>query len=166
LWMAKRGERLVVLIGAFKLVKAALLIAVGVGGIVAMPDQLARAAQGLVAWMGIYPGRAAIQQTVSELWSLDHSTAQHWGELALCYAAVFVVEGMGLIRKKRWAEWLTVFVTASFIPFEIYELVVYFSAGRLLTLAVNVAVVIYLAWRRVEERRGTAERFRRMIGMA
>ena len=35
--------------------------------------------------------------------------------IALCfgYAAAFVVEGVGLLRMKSWAEWLTVVVTAS-----------------------------------------------------
>ena len=38
------------------------------------------------------------------------------GVAILCSAAEFLVEGVGLLKKRRWAEWLTVGVTASFIP--------------------------------------------------
>jgi uncharacterized membrane protein (DUF2068 family) len=43
-----------------------------------------------------------------------------------------------------WAEWLTVGVTASLIPFEIYELVSHATLGKVLALIANVAIVIYL----------------------
>ena len=62
---------------------------------------------------------------------------------------LIAVEGLGLLAGKRWAEWLTVAVTASFIPFELYELLHQPGPGRALTLALNVAVVAYLAYRRV-----------------
>ena len=35
----------------------------------------------------------------------------------------FFDEGVSLLLRKRWAEYFTVIVTASFIPLEIYELV-------------------------------------------
>ena len=65
----------------------------------------------------------------------------------LAYAAVFLVEGLGLLFRKRWAEWLTVVVTASFVPVEIYEMVARESLLKGLVIAVNVAAVAYLLWR-------------------
>jgi len=38
------------------------------------------------------------------------------------YAALFATEGVGLWLQKRWAEYLTVIATTSFIPFEIWEI--------------------------------------------
>jgi uncharacterized membrane protein (DUF2068 family) len=73
---------------------------------------------------------------------------------------VFVVEGVGLLRGRRWAEWLTVFVTASFIPFEIWELTRRPGGGKVVALAMNAAIVVYLAWRRMHERALGASRFR------
>ena len=43
--------------------------------------------------------------------------------ITLTYAAVFAVEGTGLWLQLRWAEWLTVIITASLIPLELWELV-------------------------------------------
>src|SRR5436305_1203247 len=138
--MAKHRDALIVLIGVFKLVKAALLLALGVGSLLAMPDEVARKAADAIRWMGIFPGRHALLRGVGRLWSTEPATAEKWGAAGLCYAAVFLVEGIGLLRRKRWAEWLTVVVTASFIPFEVYELVERSSAGKVIALALNVAI--------------------------
>jgi uncharacterized membrane protein (DUF2068 family) len=70
---------------------------------------------------------------------------------ASIYAALFLVEGWGLWRRKRWAEYLTVFATASLIPFEAWEIHHHFTWLKVFALALNIAIVIYL-WRIV--RRG------------
>jgi uncharacterized membrane protein (DUF2068 family) len=59
-------------------------------------------------------------------------------------AGVFVTEGIGLFLKQRWAEFLTVVVTASFIPVEIFEAFKHVGPAKLLLLAVNVAIVWFL----------------------
>src|SRR5262249_47735664 len=53
----------------------------------------------------------------------------------------------GLLLKKRWAEWLTVLVTASFVPFEVYEIAQRGGAAKIAALVLNVAIVAYLGWR-------------------
>lgn len=65
---------------------------------------------------------------------------------------MFLVEGVGLLLVKRWAEWLTVIVTTSFIPLEIWKLVRHSSAPAIVTLALNVAIAAYLAVRLALER--------------
>ena len=62
---------------------------------------------------------------------------------------MFATEGWFLHRRKHWAEWFTVGVTVSFIPFEVYELVEGPSIGKAVMLAANVAIVIYLLVRRL-----------------
>jgi len=73
--------------------------------------------------------------------------------IAAGYAALFTVEGVGLWLGKAWAEYLVIVVTGSFLPFEIYELARRFTAVRLGTLIVNVAIVAYLVVRRVHAHR-------------
>lgn len=63
------------------------------------------------------------------------------------YALLFLVEGVGLWLKKRWAEWLTVIATGLLIPPEIYECIGHPSRMLFLLLAVNIAVVWMLAKR-------------------
>ena len=62
-------------------------------------------------------------------------------------------EAVGLWFQKRWAEYLTVVITASYIPFEVYATTRRFAAGRTVILLINVAVVWYLVIRLRGERR-------------
>ena len=66
------------------------------------------------------------------------------GAAAIALAGVMFLEAWGLHRRPVWAEWLTVLVTSSLIPFEIHHLAVEPTLGKALTLVVNVGIVIYL----------------------
>lgn len=67
------------------------------------------------------------------------------GAIALAYAALFLVEGIGLWRRKLWAEWFTVIATGSLIPIELYEVAKAFSWLKFGVLAGNAVIVAYLA---------------------
>jgi len=66
--------------------------------------------------------------------------------VTLTYAAVFAVEGVGLWMQRRWAEWLTTFITASLIPLELWELIHRPSIGAVLVLVANILIAGYLYW--------------------
>jgi len=67
---------------------------------------------------------------------------------ALLYAALETTEGVGLAMRRRWAEYLTVIATGVLIPFEVREVVVRPTVFRVGALLVNVAIVVYLAYRK------------------
>jgi uncharacterized membrane protein (DUF2068 family) len=67
---------------------------------------------------------------------------------ALLYAALETTEGIGLAMRRRWAEYLTVIATGVLIPFEVTEVVARPTAFRVGALVVNVAIVVYLAYRK------------------
>jgi uncharacterized membrane protein (DUF2068 family) len=69
---------------------------------------------------------------------------RHVNNLSAGYGLLFLTEGTGLLLRKRWAEWLTIIATGSFIPLEVYELVREFTAVRLALLLVNTAVLVFL----------------------
>lgn len=155
---------MVALIGVFKLFKAALLVAVGIIGLVTVPSDLAHRARHAIAWMGFSPGHHALSRLLGKVDAFDDDLAHKLAVASLCYAAVFLVEGVGLLTRQRWAEWLTVIVTASFIPIEIYEAVEHFGAGKILALLLNVAILIYLLVRRLQARRSVGQRFEQLLG--
>ena len=66
------------------------------------------------------------------------------GLVALGYAVLFGIEGIGLWLGKYWAEWFTVIATGSLIPLELYETLYHFGWLKLATLIGNVVIIIYL----------------------
>ena len=66
------------------------------------------------------------------------------GLVALGYAVLFGIEGVGLLMGKYWAEWFTVIATGSLIPIELYEALLHFGWLKLAALLGNVAIVVYL----------------------
>jgi uncharacterized membrane protein (DUF2068 family) len=66
------------------------------------------------------------------------------GLVALGYAVLFGIEGVGLWLGKHWAEWFTVIATGSLIPLELYETLYHFGWIKLATLVGNVAIIVYL----------------------
>jgi uncharacterized membrane protein (DUF2068 family) len=62
------------------------------------------------------------------------------------YSAVALTEGVGLVLEKVWAEYLTLILTISFLPWELYELVREPNWFRLSLLLINLAVLAYLVW--------------------
>ena len=77
---------------------------------------------------------------------------------ALLYASLFLLEGVGLWRRKTWAEWLTVVATSLPIPLEVYEVVRHLSPLRVLALFGNVVVVWLLVshLRRLAKKRSSS----------
>jgi uncharacterized membrane protein (DUF2068 family) len=67
---------------------------------------------------------------------------------AFGYAALMSAEAIALHLRRLWARWFTIGATASLIPIEVYEIVREVHVVRVVILAVNIAVVIYLARRR------------------
>ena len=63
---------------------------------------------------------------------------------AAAYAALEGTEAVGLWLGRRWAEYLTFVATVVFVPYEIYELTKSVTWLKLLTLAINLLIVIYL----------------------
>ena len=67
-----------------------------------------------------------------------------YGSAFSAYAAINGVEAVGLWREKRWAEYLTLVITASFLPLEAFEIYRKLTLFRVGLLAVNALIFIYL----------------------
>jgi uncharacterized membrane protein (DUF2068 family) len=81
---------------------------------------------------------------IDELFSLQTHQLHLFALVALVYATIEGFEAVGLWFTKRWAEYLTLIVTASLLPVEIYELSHHVSPFKVMAFAINVAVVAYL----------------------
>jgi len=64
----------------------------------------------------------------------------------LAYAALQLVEGVGLFLLKRWGEYVAVIGTSAFLPLEVYELTNTITVLKVLALSINLVAVFYLVY--------------------
>jgi uncharacterized membrane protein (DUF2068 family) len=76
--------------------------------------------------------------------NLSTGTIRVLAILLICYAAIEIVEGIGLWQARRWGEYFAFVATSLGLPYEVYELVMKFSATKLVLFAINLALVLYL----------------------
>ena len=87
-------------------------------------------------------------ETINQFLNLREHTLLVLGFTATAYAVVEGVEAVGLWLERRWAEYLTAIATAGFLPFEIHELMKRVTVLRITALVVNLAILVYLVWRK------------------
>lgn len=125
----------------WKCIKATLLLAIAIVAFVFHDRDLHQAGVELVDWLGIDPASPRVEHALAKLTGM---TPMRIGLGACGYGAVLFLQAWGLHRRRVWAEWLVVIMTASLIPFEIYYLATDASLGKVLALIANVAIVVYL----------------------
>jgi uncharacterized membrane protein (DUF2068 family) len=151
--MKSSSNRLLRLIAAFKFFKGALLIAVGFGAFKLMHKDIGDLAERCTEALRLNPANHFVDTTLQKVSTLDPGQIKKLGAGSLLYAALFLTEGTGLWLGKRWAEWLTVIITSSLVPLEIYEIYRHPSALKVAVLIINLAIVAYLIYRiRSEDR--------------
>jgi uncharacterized membrane protein (DUF2068 family) len=74
---------------------------------------------------------------------------------ALAYSALRFAESYGLWRERPWAEWLALISGAIYLPFEIFELLRKPDWIRLAIVLINLAVVLYMVFLRMQARERT-----------
>jgi uncharacterized membrane protein (DUF2068 family) len=139
-----RGAALLRLIGAFKLLKGGLLIAAAISVFNLIHKDIADI---IVEWsrrLHIAPGNRLVEHLVEKVLTVTQRQLFVVGIVLLVYAAMFTIEGVGLLLLKHWAEWMAVITTSGLIPFEIYEMVQHPSWLKALAMVVNIAIAVYL----------------------
>ncbi len=133
-------------IALYKMLKVLLLLAIAYGEVRLRDDSLTAK---LVNWASARPTgmeHRMVTQLLAWFSGLSTSRIHALRIVTLSYAAIFAVEGVGLWLEQRWAEWLTTIVTASLIPFELWELYYRPNLGKVAVVIANAAIVAYLVW--------------------
>ncbi len=138
------GIRLIV---AWKLAKGVVLAVLAPLLATALASGTAlRSADRAAAWLA-HEGTSALLRDLSRLIA-DHVTARTVSATVVLFAldaALSLVEGAGLARRRRWAAWLTVAATSALIPIEAWRLATRPRWGRLAVLVGNSAIAVYMA---------------------
>jgi uncharacterized membrane protein (DUF2068 family) len=140
-------SKLLRLIAVFKLIKAALLIAVGVGALKLLHKSMVAVVEHWVDSLKLDPNNQLIDAALEKASHMTPGKIKELGLGSIIYAGLFLTEGIGLWLEKRWAEWLTIIITASLIPLEVYEIHHHPTPVKVAVLLINIAIVGYLVYR-------------------
>jgi uncharacterized membrane protein (DUF2068 family) len=139
-------DRGLLMIGLFKLLEAVFFFLVGVGAIHFLHHDLGDAATRLAERLRFDLDGRMMSWVLDHLDDITAHRLKQIGAATFFYAGLRITEGVGLVMEKVWAEYLTVGVTISFLPWEMYEIAQKLDWLRVGLLLVNLAVLAYLIW--------------------
>ncbi len=154
--MRHRHDRWLIIIGAFKILEGLFFVLLGFGVVRLLHrdigDMLLRAALAL----RIDPESHFVNILLDKVQLLTPHKMRLISAGIFLKAGLDFLEGIGLALEKTWAEWLTIGLTASFLPWEIFEIIRHFTWVKVGITLVNVLVLLYLVW--VQQLRLSAHR--------
>lgn len=150
-----RHNRWLLLIAVYKGLQALLFIALGVAALHLRHKDI----DDIIGQLGDFL-RSPESRFVNFLYDraplINDPLLRRLGLLAFSYAGLSLAEGIGLFLEKAWGEYLTLAITASFLPWEVFEVFHRVTWVRVGLLVANSLVFVYLM-KVVADRRKPAE---------
>ncbi len=149
-------DRWIIAIGVFKLLQALLFALLGFGAIRLLHRDLMHVAEHFILAMRFNPEGHFVNLVLEKVAMIDPHRLREISAVIFAIAALDLVEGTGLVLEQVWAEFVTLILTASFLPWEFFEMFRRPNWIRIGLTAINLAVVIYLIYyvqARMRERR-------------
>jgi uncharacterized membrane protein (DUF2068 family) len=140
------GDRTLMWIAAYNFGKGLLLLTIALGLLGFLHKDVDTIVGHWISALGVSLENEHVAALLKRLDVVTDNQLKFFSGITFVFAAVFVVEGVGLFYRKRWAEYLTVVVTSSFVPFELFETIKRFGTPKFVLLTVNVVIVCCLLW--------------------
>ena len=137
-------NRLLLLIAFYKFLHALLFFAIGIGAQHLLHKDIADEIDTLARYLRFDPESRLVNVILEKAALINDPLLRRIGFVAYSYSTVMLIEGIGLYLEKAWGEFLTIAITASFLPWEIYEIFRRLTAFRAGLLAINILVLLYL----------------------
>ena len=148
------SNRLLPLIGVFKLFKAVTLFAAAYALHYLRHSDVEHTLADWARVIHFDPDSRYLHGAISRATGISPEKLHHAGIGLFVYAALFATEGTGLLLRKRWAEYVTVVTTSLLLPLEIWELThPHRRAVKVVVLVANLAILAYLVWNLARTRR-------------
>lgn len=132
------------LIASYKTLQAILFALIGLGARHLLHKDVGDELTALADHLRFNPESRLINFVLDRASLINDPLLARIGILAFAYSAISYVEGIGLYFERVWAEYLTLLITASFLPWEILEIFRRQTWFRFSLLAVNLLVFWYL----------------------
>jgi len=140
----QQHNKLLILIAAYKGLQALLFVGVGIGAFRLLHQDLDDLLSQVALALRFNPESHFINFLLDKAALVNDPMLRKIGAVAFSYAALSLAEGIGLYLEKAWGELLTLAITASFLPWEIFEIFRRLTWVRVGLLIINVLVFLYL----------------------
>jgi uncharacterized membrane protein (DUF2068 family) len=138
-------NRWLIAIGVVKLLKAVLFVSMGFGVINLLHKDIADVLLQAVTALRFDPENRFVNVLLEKSALLTPLRLREISIGIFLYAVLDIIEGIGLVLEKVWAEYFTLILTGSFLPWEIYEIIRHVTVLKVVLTVLNLAVFIYLA---------------------
>jgi uncharacterized membrane protein (DUF2068 family) len=139
-----RHNRWLLLIAIYKFFHALLFVAIGMGAHRLLHKDIADEIVLIAHHLRFNPESRLVNFILEKASLINDPVLRRIGFAAYCYAAITLTEGIGLYLEKAWGEFITLAITASFLPLEIIEVVRRLTWIRVGLLLINILVFLYL----------------------
>lgn len=139
-------DRGLLLIGLFKLGKALFFMAIGAGALQFLHKDLGETVLHLAYRLHVDAEGKLVELLMAKVDLIDHHRLRQISMGTFAYSALALVEGVGLMMEQSWAEYLTLGLTVSFLPWELFEIARDANWFRFGLLLINLLVLGYLLW--------------------
>ncbi|MDE3199902.1 MAG: DUF2127 domain-containing protein [Acidobacteriota bacterium] len=140
----KKHNKLLILIALYKSALAILFALVGVGALRLLHQDIGDLIDNVREALHFSPESHLVNFLMDKASLVDDPMLKRIGFLAFSYAAISLLEGIGLYLEKTWGEYLTLIITASFLPWELFEVFRHITWLRVVLIIVNLLVFLYL----------------------
>ncbi len=149
-------DQWIIAIGIFKLLQTTAWLLLGIGALRLLHKDLLEVVEHWILELRFNPEGHIVSLLLGQVALLSPHRMKQISAAIFGMAALDALEGVGLVLEKTWAEYVTLILTASFLPFELRAVVRHPTEIRVALAIINLAVVLYLLWfvkMRMRERR-------------
>jgi uncharacterized membrane protein (DUF2068 family) len=146
---SKAGLRTV---AVFEAVKGLLVLALAVA-LIAVHDHIEDLAEDLLYNLHVDFDRSWAQALMKGAGKLSDTRIWTALTIAFSYVGVRFVEAWGLWHRRVWAEWFALLSGTLYLPLEILKVLEKATWERIAVLAINLAIISYMAEIRIREAR-------------
>jgi uncharacterized membrane protein (DUF2068 family) len=142
----RRQRRVLRAVAAFELFKGIFVVAMGVCAIALLHKDVWLLAESLLALLHVNTDRRSAQLFLDFADSITDARLWAAVRIAFAYAVLRFTEAYGLWKGRTWAEWVALVSGCLLLPWEVRELFRGLSVLRCALLLGNLAIVFYMLY--------------------
>ena len=140
------ADRWIIAIGVMHLFKSVLFLLLGIGAVRLLHKDLVDVVTRFIESLRFDTDGPLVSLLLDKVAMIDPHRLKEISIAIFAYAVIDAIEGTGLVMRKAWAEYVTLILTASFLPWEFFEILRHVTWIKIVLTVINILVVLYLAY--------------------